>query len=240
MARHAWEREAENWLAWARTPGFDAYLYYRDEFFEAIVPPGGGRTVEIGCGEGRVARDLAARGHAVVAIDIVARLLEHARSVAPGLLYARANAAALPFGDETFNTAVAYNSLMDVDDTPASVREAARVLKPNGVFCACVIHPMRDAGEFTGDETDADFVVSGTYFGPRPFKGTLERDGRSITFEGWSYSLQDYAQAFEAAGFVLERVREPHPSRQAVDVYPPWARWMRIPMFLFVRAVKRF
>ena len=233
----AWEREAENWLEWARAPGFDAYWYYRDAFFDEIVARSG-RTLEVGCGEGRVARDLARRGHDVVAIDPTATLLEHARSTDPGLLYARADAAALPFPDESFDTVVAYNSLMDVDDMPTSVREAARVLKPNGHFCVCVVHPMRDAGAFAGEEPGADFVISGPYFGPRSFKGTFEREGRSMTFEGWSYSLQDYSRAFEAAGLVLERLREPLPSEEARGKHSSWERATRIPMFLFVKAVR--
>src|SRR3981081_4046880 len=53
MGDAGWEREAENWIRWARTPGHDAYWYYRDAFFDAIVPHGGGRALEGGCGEGR-------------------------------------------------------------------------------------------------------------------------------------------------------------------------------------------
>ena len=64
-----WEPDAENWVRWARTPGHDAYWYYCEGFFADFVPPPGKRTVEIGCGEGRVARDLAARGHRVAALD---------------------------------------------------------------------------------------------------------------------------------------------------------------------------
>ena len=64
-----WEPEAENWVRWARTPGHDAYWYYRDGFFDDFAPRPHGRTLEVGCGEGRVARDLAARGHRVTAID---------------------------------------------------------------------------------------------------------------------------------------------------------------------------
>jgi ubiquinone/menaquinone biosynthesis C-methylase UbiE len=64
-----WEREAENWVRWARTPGHDSYWYYSHSFFDQIVPEPGLRTLEIGCGEGRVARDLRRRGHHVVALD---------------------------------------------------------------------------------------------------------------------------------------------------------------------------
>jgi hypothetical protein len=54
-AAMSWEDQAENWLAWARTPGHDAYWSYRDAFFP-LLPAPGRRTLEVGCGEGRVAR----------------------------------------------------------------------------------------------------------------------------------------------------------------------------------------
>lgn len=50
MSAEDWERQAEHWIAWARTPGHDSYLLYRDAFFE-LVPEPGRATLEIGCGE---------------------------------------------------------------------------------------------------------------------------------------------------------------------------------------------
>jgi hypothetical protein len=58
------EERAQGWLAWTRTPDHDAYWRYRDAFF-ALVPEPGAATLEVGCGEGRVVRDLVARGHRV-------------------------------------------------------------------------------------------------------------------------------------------------------------------------------
>src|SRR5438128_1167475 len=79
MGDGGWEREAENWIRWARTPGHDAYWYYRDAFFDAIVPHGGGRALEVGCGEGRVARDLCTHGHRVTGLDASPTLVRGAR-----------------------------------------------------------------------------------------------------------------------------------------------------------------
>ena len=45
-----WDPEAERWVSWARTPGHDAYWYFRDHFFDEVLPPAGHQTVEIGCG----------------------------------------------------------------------------------------------------------------------------------------------------------------------------------------------
>jgi len=49
------------------------------------------------------------------------------------------DAMALPFTDESFDTVVSYNSLMDLNDMKEGVLQAARVLKPAGRFCICII-----------------------------------------------------------------------------------------------------
>jgi len=129
MSRDHWEKQASNWAAWARTPNFDAYWEYSSAFFE-LVPAPGRRTLEVGCGEGRVARDLVERGHRVTACDSTFELLKLARDADRTSGYLRCDAAALPYRDESFDLIVFYNSLMDIDDMESSVREAARVLAP--------------------------------------------------------------------------------------------------------------
>jgi SAM-dependent methyltransferase len=235
-----WEAEAANWIRWARAPEHDSYWYYRDSFFDDVVPPPGRRTLEIGCGEGRVARDLQDRGHTAVGIDTSPTLLQHARASDPAGRYVRGDAIALPFCDEAFDIAVAYNSLMDVDDMPAVVREAARVLEPAGRLCISVTHPVSDAGRFAGKEPDAPFVIEGSYLGRRRFEETFERDGLTMTFRGWCYPLEAYAWALEEAGFLVERIREPAASQEAMDRFgESERRWQRIPLFLQLRARKQ-
>ncbi len=234
-----WEAEAENWVRWARTPGFDAYWYYSPSFFDEIVPPPGRQTLEIGCGEGRVARDLKKRGHHVVAVDSSPTLLRYAREADPDSRYELADAAALPFADSSFDLVVAYNSLMDIADMPGAVKEGARVLENDGRFCISVTHPLNDAGAFVSDEPDAAFVIRDSYFGRRRFEGRFERDGLQMTFHGWMYALEDYVRSLEGAGFVMERLREPAASDEAVAHRLAYRRWQRVPMFLQLRAVKR-
>jgi SAM-dependent methyltransferase len=229
-----WEPDAENWLRWARTPRHDAYWYYRETFFGHIVPPPGRRCVEIGCGEGRVIRDLSARGHRVVGVDSSPTLLFHARHKDTDSSYALADAAALPFPDRCFDLAVAYNSLQVVADMPGSIREVARLLCPGGRLCFCVSHPLADVGSFVDDSPDAAFAVREDYFAHRRVEDRVERDGLEMTFRGWTYSLEDYVVALERAGLLIETMREPRPVRAS----PRYRRWNRVPMFLLVRAVK--
>ena len=187
----SWEDEARGWIAWARTPGTTPTGSTRHGSSSSCRLPGRA-TLEIGCGEGRVARDLQDRGHRVTGVDSSPTLLDAASSADPDGEYVLADAASLPFADATFDLVVAYNSLMDIDDMAGAVREAARVLRPDGRFCVCITHPFADAGRFRAREADAPFVVSGSYFGRRRFDETFERDGLRMRFRGWCYPLEDY------------------------------------------------
>ena len=65
----SWEAQSEYWIRWARLPGFDSYWrYHRDQFLE-LLPPPNRRTVDVGCGEGRLTRHLKELGHQIVGVD---------------------------------------------------------------------------------------------------------------------------------------------------------------------------
>lgn len=229
-----WEGEADRWVRWARTPGHDAYWHYRDHFFDEVLPPPGRRIVEIGCGEGRVARDLCAHGHHVTGIDSSERLLSCARQEDTQSAYVVADGAALPFPDGCFDLAVAYNSLQVVSDMAGTVRDVARVLCPGGRFCVCVAQPVTDVGRFVESDRGHQFVLRQDYFEHRRVEDRIERDGLEVTVRGWTYTLEDYAAAFERSSLVIETMREPRPLRGSER----YQRWQQVPMFLLLRARK--
>ncbi len=237
MSTEHWRLEAENWVRWARTPGHDAYWDYRYSFFD-IVPDPGHRTIEVGCGEGRVSRDLASRGHNVFGIDASLTVIHYAGEADAGGSYAVADAASLPFEDGSFDLAVAYNSLMDIDDMPAAVAETARVLRRGGHLCISITHPINDAGAFLNEQPGAPFTIPGNYLETRPLDETFVRSGLEMRFQGTCYPLEGYFRAFEAAGLFVESLREPAAPAQAVARNPSELRWQRLPMFLQLRLSK--
>ena len=230
-----WEKEARNWIRWARETD-DAYGEYSPSFFELVPPPGRG-TLDVGCGEGRVTRDLAARGHRVTAVDASSTLLAAAEEAYPDAEYVLADAAGLPFEDDSFDLVISYNSLIDIQDMPAAVREVKRVLTADGSFCICVTHPLADAGRFEAREADARFVITGSYLAARRVDLRVENKGLEMTFHGWSYPFGDYARALEDAGFLIEALREPRLRDEFIALDPAEKRWQRIPAFLYMRAV---
>jgi SAM-dependent methyltransferase len=178
------------------------------------------------------------RGHRVVAVDSSPTLIRYAGSADPAGAYLLADAATLPFEAGSFELVVAYNSLMDVEDMPAAVREAARVLTADGRLCVCVTHPFTDAGRFASDDGAAPFIIPGSYLEAREFHEKFERDGLDITFHGHCYPLQDYARALEEAGLVIERLREPSVGAEDTEANRSWIHGQRVPTFLHLRCRK--
>jgi ubiquinone/menaquinone biosynthesis C-methylase UbiE len=235
--RVAWEAQADAAIAWFRAPEHDSYWrYHRDQFLE-LLPAPGRVTLDIGCGEGRLSRDLKARGHTVVAVDASPTLVRAAQEADPEIETLVADAAELPFPEAYADLAIAFMSLQDVEDAPGAIREAARVLEPGGRFCFAVVHPLSSAGQFEGDDAESPFVVRGTYLGRFRYADTAERDGLSMTFESEHRPIQWYFSALESAGFLVERLRETEVPESAVT-RPHHRRWQRLPLFLHLRAVR--
>jgi SAM-dependent methyltransferase len=231
--RDHWSRAAKEWIAWARTPGHDAFWAYRAPFID-YVGRGAGEVLDVGCGEGRVSRELRALGYRVTAADAVAEMVEAAAQLDSAHAYAVADAASLPFEDGRFDLVVAYNMLMDVEDVPATLKEIRRVMRPGGQLVVSLVHPFRDRGSFASKEADAPFVIRGTYFGRERFEGVEERDGLRMYFAGWSQPLEAYAAALEGAGLAITSIREPLPDHG--DDEERLKPWKRIPMFLWFKA----
>ncbi|MFO1107505.1 MAG: class I SAM-dependent methyltransferase [Amaricoccus sp.] len=227
--RAHWTRVARQWIAWARTPGHDAFWSYRAGL-RAFLGPGEGSAIEVGCGEGRVSRLLGELGWRVTATDPVAELLAAARESQSAEAYAIAPASALPFEDGRFDLAVAYNMLMDVADVPGALAELRRVLRPDGALVLSIVHPLADLVQAAGAN---GALGDQPYFERRRFEATEARDGISMEFAGWSQPIEAYALALEGAGFTIAALREPRPDPGADARLD---RWRRLPLFLWLKA----
>ncbi len=239
--RAAWDERAGSWTRWARAPGHDSYWRFgRTAFFE-LLPPPGRLTLDVGCGEGRVSRDLATIGHRVVGIDASRAMVKEAAAARPNVPVLVADAAALPLADKCCDLVVAYMSLQDVDDMPAAINEMARVLEPGGHICLAIVHPINSAGQFESLDPDSPFVIRGSYLESNQYVDRIERGEMAMTFASSHRPLQEYFGALEAAGFAVESLCEV-PVDEASEKADPArgrARWRRLPLFLDMRAVKR-
>jgi hypothetical protein len=59
-----------------------------------------------------------------------------------------------------------------------------------------------------------------------------------VRFRGPTFSIESYSRALEAAGLLIERLREPAQPDAVVASDPAEHRWQRLPGFLFIGALK--
>src|SRR5262249_9641365 len=118
-----------------RTP---SQIRLRRRFLKWVPVRARDRALEVGCGTGVVARDLAGivgRGGAVTAVDASATLLARARTLSRGaaggrIVFRHADAHRLPFADGRFDTVLAITVILPVEDPLPVVEEMAPVGPP--------------------------------------------------------------------------------------------------------------
>lgn len=106
------------------------------EVAERAAPPESGWALDLATGTGVIALEMAHRYPAVTVVgaDFSERMLAHAK-VKPGadaVQWRHADAADLPFGDESFDAITEGYLLRNVDDLESVLREQHRVLRPGG------------------------------------------------------------------------------------------------------------
>lgn len=130
---NGWTHSAQAWIAdmgeqgdFARAHVLDAPMMQRVKASKAET------ALDVGCGEGRFCRMMAACGVTPTGIDPTAPLLAAARARDPQGTYVSARAETLPFVDNAFDLVVAYLSLIDIADIDAAYAQMLRVLRPGG------------------------------------------------------------------------------------------------------------
>lgn len=226
----AWAHNAGAWVRWARTPGLD-HAFWRMNWpaMRELLPAPGRLTVDVGCGEGRVSRELAKMGHRVVGIEPAQPLADAALAAEPSIPVHVADATAIPLGDGEADLAICSMMLMNVENLPGVLRDVARVLCRGGTLVLSVLHPLNSLGD-AGEGT--------SYFDERRYVERVEASGRTVVLDDTHRPLGAYFGALEAAGLLVESVREPIPDAGYVMSYPQVRRWRERPAFLLVRAHK--
>jgi ubiquinone/menaquinone biosynthesis C-methylase UbiE len=173
-----------------------------------LPEPGPGPVIDVGCGEGRAARELRKLGYQrVIGVERSPTLAAAASAASPGVPVLLADAASLPVADASADLVLACMSLLDMDDFPGTVREIGRVLRPGGPLCMAVVHPFNSAQD--GDTLhSSSFRVSQPYLEQRRYTDHIERDGVAMTFESMHRPLSAYTSALFTNGMAITALTE--------------------------------
>jgi SAM-dependent methyltransferase len=175
-----------------------------------LLGPGSGPCLDIGCGTGRNFETIRASGRSVVGVDYSTDQLRHARTRTDGPLMI-ADAGVLPFADRSFDTAMVMWISTDVDDFGKVLREATRVLRPDGVLVVYGVHPCFNGPHVVYDSEDGSRLIHASYrtAGWHDESPWWAEDGIRRRVGMRHVPLAEYLNAFLTTGLTLERFEEP-------------------------------
>ncbi len=233
----AWERHAQWWQD-RFTAGVDAE--YEEQILPIVVGELAGRTpiLDVGTGEGQVARRLAAAdpGVAVVGIDPTVNQLRVAAARAGGVRYARAAAEALPIASASCDAVVACLVFEHLPDHVPPLREVARVLRPGGRFLFLLNHPLLQT---PGSGWIDDQILEEQYWRVGPYlieDVSLEELEPGVVLPFVHRPLGRYVNAMAEFGLNLLRMDEPAPPAGFLARAPEYAAAASIPRLLVLVA----
>jgi SAM-dependent methyltransferase len=218
------------------------------EYEEQILPmaaehmAGAVDVLDIGCGEGQVAR-LAVRigARRVVGIDPTWAQVEVAAARGGGPSYARSGAASLPFADGSFDTAVACLVFEHITDVDGAIAEVARILRPGGRFLFFLNHPLLQTPN-SGWIDDQVLDPPEQYWRIGPYlveDESIEEVEKGVFIPFIHRPLSRYVNALADAGLTLTRMEEPAPPPGFLDRASEYAAAASIPRLLMLRCERR-
>ncbi|HEX7349855.1 class I SAM-dependent methyltransferase [Brachybacterium sp.] len=160
-----------------------------------------GHVLDAACGTGAVSRQLAARGHEVVGVDLSEGMLSRARRAVPAARFLQGELTSLPLPAAGVDHVVCSLALTHLPDLAPFFAEAARVMRPGGHLLVL--------------DTRTHFLGSARY----PLVKTAP-DGRVGYLEGHSHGVGDYLRAALPHGFAVRDCVEPRLGDTFVDPEP--------------------
>jgi SAM-dependent methyltransferase len=247
--RESWDFAADAY-ADGQASGNDHYRYafFGPAQVHLCGEVAGTRVLDVGCGNGYFAREMARRGAKVTGIDISPRMIEHARRIEAaeplGIDYEVLDAAGLAarFPAGAFDLVTSCVSIPDMPDVPAVLRGIQTVLRPGGRLVASITHPCTDTPVRAWETDEAGAKLSlkiDRYFERGPIEFTWKRNWPYVFKTAyWHVPLETWFDWILGAGFVLHALREPCPTEEGVAAHPDLADAARVPYFLMFDLIR--
>jgi SAM-dependent methyltransferase len=155
-----------------------------------------------------------------------------------GTGYARASATALPFPDESFDTAFACLVFEHIEGTVQAIAEVGRVVRPGGTFVLFMNHPLL---QVPGSGWVDDDILGEQYWRIGPYlteNHSVEEVDKNVWIPFVHRPLSVYVNAMVDAGLYLTKMIEPPPPAGFLDKAEEYRQAAAFPRLLVLRAEK--
>ncbi|APX71764.1 class I SAM-dependent methyltransferase [Companilactobacillus allii] len=195
-------------------------------------------VLDLGCGYGWIDRyAVENNARSVLGVDLSEKMLAVAKekTETDKIDYIKGDISQIDFEDNRFDIVISSLALHYVESFSYLIKKISKYLKPNGILIFSVEHPIftaQGSEEWNYDENGniKDFPVD-NYFK----EGKRETDFLGETVVKYHKTLTTYLDGLLTSGFRLNRVVEPMPPKNMMDI-PGMKDELRRPMMLIISA----
>lgn len=230
----SWDRLDRWWLEELATD--PAYEEEIEPLLLSVLQPQPDRLyLDLGCGEGRLMRTIAAAGSRVVGCDLSVLLLSRAirygpvvRCVLPSLKWVKPS---------SVDGAYVGLVLEHLRDEESFFLSAADTVRPGGVLAVVINHPIWTAPNSSPIEDAGGEILwrPGTYFG----RGSSREHAGDHKVTFYHRTMADLMNSASAAGWDLQHMEERGISPHQIERVPDYVGQEHIPRVLGLRWLRR-
>ena len=255
-----WDNVAEDWnKAMGNGDWFQKYIIY-PTFTKLFPKPKNKKIIDIGCGNGHLSRFFANKGGIVTGIDKSKKMVEACNKYTSPIKFLPFDITKNEFVENDFDLAIFNNSLQDIKNYKLGIKNAYKLLKPNGKLLIAVKHPcFHPANESMGwnvktedgqvfrtgqgltDLSNKKIAYTADYFAIDDYLNSNEhiRVWYGKKTVSHSRTIEDYVNTIIDCGFAIKKISEPKPIIEGEKENPYLFNLLnRIPNFIFILAEK--
>ena len=191
------------------------------------------KILDAGCGEGYLSRLLAKMGHQIWAIDFCPNLIKAAEKLEEkellGIKYLLGDFQKTNFPASFFDVIISHQTINEIKKPEMAFKEFYRIIKKRGRIILLFLHPCFEIDPkkyFQKIKIEKSYYLVSGIKSPSPYFYL-------------HLPLSEWIELLSKSGFLIEKIKEPHPPLNLIKKDKWWKEKFKKPLFILISAVKK-